>query len=348
MLCTQLQALARHSVSVASISCSLQWQHDCEPEGQFRFLLGALDGQTSLLSLTVEHFSIEGAWSSLRPLTQLQRLNIRCCGLAELPQELSCLVALTSLDLACNVGLRDEWQHLLPLSQLRDLDLQWCHIELSGEAGVPEALSRLTALSSLRLGSSYFVAGWRHLLPLEQLRKLHLSWGMLPLAELPRELSVLTALTCLGLSGLGQLQGGWQHLEQMQQLKVLHLRSCHSTELPTGLSALTAVTPLDLACTDELHGGWQHLRWMQQLKRLSLSMCKLSEVPADTSKLTSLNHLDLAYNPQLQGGWQHLLPLLKNLRELSLHGCRLAAVPQELFPLQEKAQILIGGNCHLL
>ena len=39
MLCTQLQALARHSVSVASISCSLQRQHDSEPEGQFRFLL---------------------------------------------------------------------------------------------------------------------------------------------------------------------------------------------------------------------------------------------------------------------------------------------------------------------
>ena len=142
MLCTQLQALARHSVSVASISCSLQRQHDSEPEGQFRFLLGTLDGHTSLLSLDVDEFSIEGSWASLRPLTQLRRLRIRCCGLAEVPQELLCLVALTCLNLSYNTGLRGGWQHLLPLSQLRKLNLQYCNLEQLGEAGVPEELSR--------------------------------------------------------------------------------------------------------------------------------------------------------------------------------------------------------------
>jgi hypothetical protein len=63
--------------------------------------------------------------SALAPLAALQRLqslDLRKCSLAAVPQQLSGLTALTRLDLS-NWQLAGGWQHLLPLTRLRNLNL---------------------------------------------------------------------------------------------------------------------------------------------------------------------------------------------------------------------------------
>jgi hypothetical protein len=75
-------------------------------------------------------------------------------------------MALTRLDLSRNDSLESGWQHLLPLIQLRHLDLPHCYL-----TAVPAQLSALTALTSLDLLALRPCSNsWQHTLPLTQLR----------------------------------------------------------------------------------------------------------------------------------------------------------------------------------
>ena len=177
---------------------------------------------TCLSSLQLSRNELRHGWQHLRPLSQqLKLLNLRCCGLAEVPQELSVLVALSSLHLEGN-HLRGGRQHLPPLRHLQFLDLSWCQL-----AEVPQDLSCLAALSSLSLSTNSSLGhGWQRMRPQQQLQKLDLSLCSLP--ELPRELSALTRLSSLNRGYNSRLTGGWQHLLRLQ-LRKLNLHSCRGT-----------------------------------------------------------------------------------------------------------------------
>ena len=109
-------------------------------------------------------------------------LNLGSCRLAGVPEALSALTTLTSLDLSENEELAGGWQHLRPLRQLSALSLRGCRL-----AGVPAELSALTLLSSLDLrGNQGLVGGWQHLRPLRQLRALDTRFCSL--AGVPQEL----------------------------------------------------------------------------------------------------------------------------------------------------------------
>jgi Leucine-rich repeat (LRR) protein len=81
----------------------------------------------------------------LLPLTQLQNLSFMSCHLQAVPEQLSALTTLTSLDLSTNRELAGGWQHLVPLTQLRCLYVEDVR-SLGGEAP-PE----LAALPQLRV-----------------------------------------------------------------------------------------------------------------------------------------------------------------------------------------------------
>ncbi|KAI3424338.1 hypothetical protein D9Q98_009891 [Chlorella vulgaris] len=81
----------------------------------------------------------------LLPLTQLQNVSFMSCHLKAVPEQLSALTALTSLDLSTNRELAGGWQHLVPLTQLRSLYVEDVR-SLGGEAP-PE----LAAQSELRV-----------------------------------------------------------------------------------------------------------------------------------------------------------------------------------------------------
>ena len=131
------------------------------------------------------------SWQHLRPLAKtLRELNMCDC-VAVVPLELSCLTALTSLDLSNSIVEPYCWERLSPLQALQQL----C---IDGRAlhELPHEFSALTALTSLRVGGPKVLqGGWRHLRPLRQLRQLciHDDYISEGLAGLPAELSELRA-----------------------------------------------------------------------------------------------------------------------------------------------------------
>ena len=90
------------------------------------------------------------ALAPLAALQQLQHINLSYCGLASLPEQLSALAALTCLDLAGNSNLAGGWQHLRPLTRLRQLGL-W-RVPLPD--GVPPGVAALPRCRALAVPES--------------------------------------------------------------------------------------------------------------------------------------------------------------------------------------------------
>jgi Leucine-rich repeat (LRR) protein len=134
----------------------------------------------------------------------------------------------------------------------------------------------------------------------------------------PEQVSALTALTRLDISGSRGLAGGWQHLLHLTRLRDLNLRALDLQAVPQQLSALTGLTRLNLLDNQQLAGDWQQLLLpLTQLCDLDLSFGSFAAVPEQVSALTALTCLNLTYNWSLDDGWQHLLSL-SQLRHLKL------------------------------
>ena len=352
---TQLQRLRLEGLPISFLRClagmsqltRLQQLRLCwEPEDGEPLPVAELPLLPALTSLEIHEVLLLGSWRHLRPLhQQLRRLELRSGGLAEVPEEVSCLTGCSVLDLSGNLPMdRDgAWHRLRPLQQLREL-----YLGNNGLEEVPQALSCLTGLTLLDLsvqirveGGWYHLGGWQHLRPLrQQLRSLNLA--QCSLEAVPEELSCLMALTCLLLSynhtPLLQ-QHGWQHLRPLQQLQHLQVTRCGLAEVPEALSALTALTCLRLSC-NELRGGWRHLQPLQLLQILELRDCQLSKVPEALSALVALTCLDISGNAPAEDGWHHLR-LLPQLRAIKL---RCAAVPQALSALTALTCLSLSGS----
>ena len=106
-----------------------------------------------------------GGWQHLAGMQQLASLCLEECDLTAVPQVLSQLTALTSLNMSGN-PIVSGWQYLAGMQQLASLTLNDCSL-----AAVPEVLSQLTALTHLLMYSNPIASGWQHLsqLPLCEL-----------------------------------------------------------------------------------------------------------------------------------------------------------------------------------
>ena len=75
---------------------------------------------------------------------------------------------------------------MLPLRQLRKLNLQKCNL-----AQVPEALVSMESVTSLNLSGNHVERGWEHLRPLRRLQKLILTRAALDKRNVPEALKTL-------------------------------------------------------------------------------------------------------------------------------------------------------------
>ncbi|KAL4855184.1 Leucine-rich repeat and death domain-containing protein 1 [Chlorella vulgaris] len=182
-----------------------------------------LSALTALARLNLSH-SAQHDWLELQPLMQL------CDSPTALPEHLSALTALTCLEQIDNSLSRD-WQRLLPLIQLQDLNLSKCRL-----MAVPEQVTALTALTRLDLScNTHLSGGWQHLLPLRQLQDLHLS--SCGLTAVPEQVSALTALNSLDLSYNEHLSGGWPYLQPLKRLRKLDVKQVPVERVPRALAA---------------------------------------------------------------------------------------------------------------
>lgn len=147
-----------------------------------------LSGYSRLVTLTLTVETIEGDFQALSQLSQLERLQLQA-GLSQLPDGLS---QLTLLNLSFNLPEHPMrgWQHLAPLTLLRELHARHCRL-----SQVPAALSRLTLVSVLDFADNEIAEGWQHLAAMERLPQLHLQGcPMCRLSHVPSAFSRLTAL----------------------------------------------------------------------------------------------------------------------------------------------------------
>ncbi|KAI3429644.1 hypothetical protein D9Q98_005730 [Chlorella vulgaris] len=276
----------------------------------------------------VEHKASEVEWNdtlTALPPAQVTSLAVRLQ--PELPTSVSTLTALTRLEFTANNGEDEELRgnldtHLLrPLTRLRHLRLENCDLGVTAE----ELLS-LPALAGLQV----------------------LQLPFCDLEQVPSALSALTHLTSLVLYNPIIMSAA--PLATLWRLESLELDSCRFEAVPHQLSMLTALTRLNLHDNPRLVGGWQHLLPMRQLRELDLSWCYLTAIPQELSALTALTSLDLGFNRHmsdgwrhLSDGWQHLLPL-RQLQDLSLHGCGLTAVPDQVSALTALTSLALSHN----
>lgn len=269
-----------------------------------------------LTSLDLSHNALQSsALGVLQHMGGLRCLKMSCCGLLELPPELSalssCLLELTAngndfvVEVEQEVELRP-FEPLLALTRLRHLSLSEC----APLCTLPSELAALSALESLDVGQSLEqlveadsvmeagVAEAAALQPLRQLgrlTRLDLSEcelrSMHFLAALPR----LVVLNCRSNWLLGQADGctAFGALRQATALTRLVLGGCNLCQLPSELSALGAsLAQLELG--PNMLGGegvLAPLRNLTLLTHLDLGSCNLTVLPADVAALTSLQSL---------------------------------------------------------
>ena len=275
------------------------------------------------------------------PPPALTELCLSGCRLRKLPQAMSALQRLASLDIADNPSLgywsRGNLHALGTLRALRRLDASGCNLTCVPPqlASAGPTLEALLLCGNTLLGTvgDAFLA----LTALTALTQLELRGCRL--AALPEQLGAAGRLAALGVSDCPELGAAGEaafallHSARFSAaLRSLDLRGCALERLPQALSALRALSTLRLDDNVALGEGdgeaaFCPLSSLTSLQLLTLSCCGLGAVPPQLAALAgSLSELDLSYCPQLggEGGGAAVLAVLQGLhalRRLGLRGC---------------------------
>jgi Leucine-rich repeat (LRR) protein len=290
-------------------------------------------------------------------LDHLEQLEIRDCGLRELPAAIAKLPSLTTLKLGFNEGLSldslDRAARNKQLQALTHLELPGCGIE-----AIPDSILRLPRLKSLKLEDRAdnnelprlrAEAGIASTAAIDALKSdLGLRCGELSLSRTGLCLADLT-----GLIGAGQLQNvtslsldlpGMTHIPK-QIFSLPTLRKLQIGNAP-GLQLDTFVEAIESGLAGELNAIW-------------FTECGLHEVPA---AILSLPKLDCLLIQRNEGLSLHAFDQaareghLQALETLGLLDCDIASVPDSLLKLprlkvlglKETAVGLCGNDLHRL
>lgn len=231
--------------------------------------------------------------------------------LFELPESLSQLMQLQSLDLSRN-QLTELPDSLEQLKQIRTLNLN--HNKLSE---VPEVLRRLTHLQSLGLGGNNLVS-------------------------LPEWLSELTELQKLSISDieLGQLPEWFKNLTQLQELAAV---GCQLTELPEWLATFEQLHLLDFSQNQlvSLPRSIQEISWLYRIDLFGNNLRELPHLPdaevilLGASGVNNGNPLDIL-PPSLRS--------LKRLKTLTAWHCNLHELPAWISEISGLESINVPNN----
>lgn len=175
------------------------------------------------------------------------------------------------------------------------------------------------------------------------------------LAAVPPEAASLPALQELVLGGNEALGAGgasaFRPLESMPNLTLLDLSATKLRRLPQHVSSLSRLASLCVAFNPSL-GSWSkgNFHWVQYLTRLrelNASDCELACIPPQLTALAhSLEALDAGGNRLLGSVGEAflVLPRLTSLTRLSLNGCDLRRIPDQLAALAALADLDVGCN----
>mgnify|MGYP001791735445 CR=1 FL=1 len=231
----------------------------------------------------------------IKPLSQVNTLELTDYGFAEMPTGIEQLPKLCQLNLSGN-QLTDLPTEMEQLARLEGLNLS-----KNVFRELPEVVERLPALLQLDLSKNptLFLSQALHILSRSRTID-HLALRENNLTRLPEEIKELLNLVRLELGNnpdldLPQLFQVLHHLPSLSMLELPHLAL---TSLPAEVSLLQHLTGLNLSDNPGLDPTslYQRLSHLPQLKVLILTRCGLSNLPEKLELLGKLKVLELGGN----------------------------------------------------
>jgi internalin A len=254
-------------------------------------------------------------------------------GLTELPESLSQLTALQSLNLSYN-QLTALPESLGQLTALQSLDISENQL-----TALPESLSQLTALQSLNLSSNQLTALPESLGQLTALQSLDLSNNLL--TALPELLGQLTELKSLDLY-TNKLVHLAECVVELKQLNSLMLADNPIELLPNNIGELRELRSMTLGAT-KIRELPESFRKLKNLEFLSISNTPMTRLPEWIGDLISLQGLDLTQGGSLVLLWVEHTKIWQNESELEMH-IGLELLPESLRNLPSLSSLYLHGN----
>nr|XP_023873346.1 receptor-like protein Cf-9 homolog [Quercus suber] len=282
----------------------------------------------------------------------LTHLNLSySCFSGKIPNEISHLSSLVSLDLSLNDELLIEtpvWKRVIHnLTQLRELLLDWSDMSSIRPNSLMNLSSSFTTLSLHECNLQGKLQN--NFLCLPSIQTLDLGFNdNLDLGSLPkcnRSSIFLKFLDLSSISFSGKLP---DFIDNMKSLEHLNLANCNLTgSISTSFGNLTKLTILDLSSNSFSGEGEvpDFIDNMKSLEHLNLANCNLiGSISTSLGNLTKLTILDLSYN-----SFSGLLPLslynLPNLSSLYLDNNQLVGpLPNHVSGLLNLKDLYLSSN----
>ncbi|OAY76183.1 putative disease resistance protein RGA1 [Ananas comosus] len=303
--------------------------------------------------------------SSIGKLKLIRYLNLSRTNIRELPESITGLCNLQTLNLSDCCKIRTLPKFLGRLTNLQILDLSCC-----SSLAILDSISNLQNLYALNLGCCEKIISLEPICHLKNLHYLDLvdinslvtlpeSIGSLQnlrvlnlskccsLKWLPSSLCALKNLRNLNLSRLNSLVTLPEFIGNLQNLRILDLSNCSSLEsLPSSLCDLKNLHDLNLYCLNSLVTLPESIGSLQNLRILSLSRCSsLLSLPSSSSDLQHLEKLNISRCGKLCELPKMIQKLTKLKELLNSHCSELKGMPRgigKLVSLQELPVFVVG------
>lgn len=339
------------------VECDEETNHVISLDLSSSCLFGSINSNSSLfhllqlrkLNLAYNDFNFSPIPARVGHFLRLTHLNLSSSGFSgEIPDEISNLSSLISLDLSGNNDLRLHKLSMRGLVQnlahLKALHLS--KVDISSR--VPDLLANFVALESLQLDQCELQGEFSMgIFKLPKLKMLDISGNSDLKVSLPdfQKGSPLKSLMLSEVKFVGEIPSSVGNLGNLEELDISR---CNLTgQIPSSLGNLTKLTLLSLSYND-FRGQNSSLSWIGKLNKLTfldLHGINLNDnLPSQLMNLTQLSYLDLGYC-QLTGpipSW------LGNLTELSAifldHNQLIGRIPSSLIYRSNIEYLFLSSN----
>lgn len=283
-------------------------------------------------SLDLRNCGLNDIPAEISHLSNLTTLNLSSNNLSQLPETVTELTNLTTLYLSYNKFFQ------LPKTITKLVNLTTLDICSNRFFQFPESITKLVNLTALDLSANQFSQLPESIVELVNLTTLYFRSNNL--SQFPIPITNLVNLNTLYLSSnnLSQLP---EAINQLINLTTLYLSSNNLSQLPKSISQLVNIRTLYLS-SNSLSQFPETITQLSNLITLSLSFNNLSQLPETITQLSNLKTLYLSSNNLSE--FPEPVTKLTNLTALYLSSNNLSQLPKSITKLEKLEKLLLNDN----